>query len=97
MPTLLLLAEMGWQNVTEADGLAISITGMLIVFVALIGISLFIGLLPMLLARIEPWLPEGEGHHAPAHAAGATPADDPRIIAAIGYAKHLQSRGGGPS
>lgn len=95
----ILAQSSGWQGVADGNGLAISITGMLIVFVALTAITLFIAALPKVLAVIEPWFPESAGHHhgaapsAPA-TAPASAADDGAVIAAIGFAVHSRSQGG---
>lgn len=77
----------GWQGIVEGRGLAISTTGMLIVFVALATISTFIALLPKLLALIEPVFPESEGHHAPAAAPKSAPAaaKTKTVMAIAGY------------
>lgn len=98
MTLYLLLAAGGMQGIRDGNGLAISITGMLIVFAALVGISLFIGFLPMVLAWIEPFFPESEGHHGPAAsstAAGDGDDENLRLIAAIGYAKQAQAKTAG--
>ncbi|MEO0530249.1 MAG: OadG family protein [Planctomycetota bacterium] len=85
----------GWQAIVEADGLGISITGMLIVFVALTAISVFIGLLPKILGVLEPYLPEVGHHAAPDPAAGTakpTAGTDPRMVAAIAWARHQDGK-----
>lgn len=78
----------GSRNISEYDGLGISITGISIVFAALILISLFITCLPRVLAMLESVLPpESEPHQAPA----ATRADhDEAVVAAIGFALHAR-------
>lgn len=84
----------GWQAILDADGLGITITGMLIVFSALTAISVFIALLPRVLAVLEPYLPEVGAHAAPAtSAASASPAGvDPRMVAAIGWVQHQKGK-----
>gem|GEM_PF-831685 len=80
----------GFQAISDSNGVSIAITGMLIVFVALAIISLFIRLLPVMLAWLEPILPELESHgHAPS-VAQQLPADNEKIVAAIGYVLHLE-------
>lgn len=92
MSSIFLLAAGGLQGIADGNGLAVSITGMLIVFAALLGISLFIGFLPMVLARIEPFFPEVEGHHAPTGSSTQPEDENLRLIAVIGYAKHAQAK-----
>lgn len=80
------------QNVVDGQGIAIAVTGMAIVFTALVLISVFIALLPRVLAVLNPYLPESTHHgHAPpavpATAAASGNADeDTRIAVAIGVA-----------
>jgi Na+-transporting methylmalonyl-CoA/oxaloacetate decarboxylase gamma subunit len=83
----------GIQNIRDADGLGIALTGMVIVFSGLALITLFIAILPKALAQLAPYLPpEGAGHGAvarpPAQAAPA--ADEGELLAAIGYALHVE-------
>lgn len=80
----------GLRAILEADGLGITVTGMLIVFAALTTISLFISLLPKVLDLLEPYLPEIGAHAAAASvpASGANRDIDPRAVAAIGWALH---------
>jgi len=84
----------GYDAVAAGDGIAITVTGLLIVFVALSTISLFIGALPKLLELLGPYLPKIESHHdqqpsVGRKAAGANSgAVDPRLVAAIGWAVH---------
>lgn len=87
----------GWQNVVEGNGVAISLTGMLIVFCALTIISLFIAALPHVLAALDPWLPEMHHPHAKPTTALRKPseqtaADEEKMIAAIGYALHQRTQ-----
>ncbi len=84
----------GFRAIIEGNGIAITITGLLIVFAALTAISLFIGALPILLRVFGPYLPEIESPHdqpvGNSRAAEAAPKDglDPRLVAAIGWAMH---------
>ncbi len=80
----------GFQAISDGNGISISITGMLIVFVALSLISLFLRLLPSVLEKLEPILPRLESHTQPPTAAEQLPADKEKIIAAIGYVLHLE-------
>ena len=80
----------GFQAISEGEGVSIAVTGMLIVFFALAIISLFIRLLPMVLAVLEPILPRLESHTQPPTAAEQLPTDHEKIVAAIGYVLHLE-------
>ena len=82
----------GIQNITENDGVGISITGISIVFAALILISLFIASLPRILALLESVLPP-EAEHLAATAPGEKSNDhDEAVVAAIGFALHARRR-----
>lgn len=82
------------QNVIDAQGVALSIAGMAIVFTALTLISIAIVLLPKVLQRLAGILPAA--HHGqltarPAKAAAPAPTtDDTAIVAAIGYVLHTR-------
>ena len=84
------------QNIIDAQGLNLSITGMTIVFTALTLISIAIALLPKVLQLLAGILPAAGGHHgqpaaAPTKPAVSTPAtDDHAIVAAIGYVLHTR-------
>ena len=78
----------GWQNIVEHNGLTIAAIGMLIVFCALVFITLFIGALPKVLAALDPFLPEMHGSHGPPAAAERTKVDEEKVIAAIGMVLH---------
>jgi Na+-transporting methylmalonyl-CoA/oxaloacetate decarboxylase gamma subunit len=83
-----------YQNVVEGQGIEIAMTGMAIVFTALVLISVFIALLPRVLVVLNPFLPETTHHGhapstAPSAAAGTASADqeeEARIAVAIGVA-----------
>ena len=75
-------------NVSDGNAIAISITGMLIVFVALALITVFIGTLPRLLTALDPYLPAVQVHHHEAVPAESLPIDEERIVAAIGAVLH---------
>ena len=91
---------MSFQNIIDAGGIGLSLTGMTIVFVSLVLVSLFISWLPKVLPVVNAILPELEGHHhgvsMPAHAAPVVAAagGEEEIVAAIGFALHSR---GGPS
>lgn len=72
----------GVQNILDAQGFTVAITGMLIVFAALTIISIFISLLPRLVVLLANVFPEGH-HHAVQ--GKATKKDDDKLLAAIGF------------
>lgn len=82
---MIIAQSSGFQAISEGAGVSIAVTGMLIVFFALAIISLFIRLLPMLLGLMEPILPRLESHAQPPSAAERLPAENERLVAAIGY------------
>ena len=83
-----MIAQAGpnWQYVIDGNGLSVTVTGMLIVFFALIIISVFIALLPRVLTVVARFFPEKEEGVARA----AEP--DARVIAALGYVLHQRMR-----
>ncbi|NQV22892.1 MAG: OadG family protein [Rhodopirellula sp.] len=87
---MLLLASES-ANISAATGLAIAITGMLIVFVALILISLALTGLPRVLAVLNEYYPEKAEHAAPPSRPAGTA--DHEFAAAAAFAIHLH-RGG---
>ncbi len=74
--------DFGIQNILNAQGFTIAITGMLIVFAALTIISIFISLLPKLVVLLANVFPEG--HHHAVHGK-TTKKDDDKLLAAIGF------------
>jgi Na+-transporting methylmalonyl-CoA/oxaloacetate decarboxylase gamma subunit len=74
--------DFGVQNILNAQGFTVAIPGMLIVFAALTIISIFISLLPKLVAVLATIFPEGH-HHAVQ--GKATKKDDDKLLAAIGF------------
>jgi oxaloacetate decarboxylase gamma subunit len=91
----------GWENVTRADGLALALTGMLVVFTALALVSGFIALLPRALARLEARFPRSlPAEHARvtvAPAGGSLSADEQAALAAALAAiaaRHPEAFGG---
>jgi Na+-transporting methylmalonyl-CoA/oxaloacetate decarboxylase gamma subunit len=86
--TLLLLSQMTEPD--RSDGLAVAATGLLIVFTALILISLFIASLPRLLELVAQIWPEtDEAHGHPSHPESQV-ADDGAVLAAIGFVLHTE-------
>jgi oxaloacetate decarboxylase gamma subunit len=84
------------QNIVNGEGIGISITGMLIVFSALILISIFISVLPWVLKKLEFILPRGDeilGYEAPRREPSGKV--DESIAAAIGYALFKERMPGG--
>jgi len=84
---------LGFQNISEAGGVGLAVTGITIVFAALILVTLFIACLPRVLPLVNSLLPVVEGHHrAPLPAASpvADTAADDEIVAAVGSALHVQ-------
>ena len=83
--------QYSYQNVIDGQGISIAITGMLIVFTALVLISLFITVLPRIVSALNRRYPP-----AP-ELSSITPtlSTDPAVGAAIGFALHLRDRGAG--
>ncbi len=82
----------GFEAIADGNGISIAVTGMLIVFFALSFISLFIRLLPVVLAVLEPILPRLESHDQPPSAAESLDSDKERIVAAIGFVLHQEMK-----
>ena len=80
----------GWQNIVDGRGISISLTGMAIVFAALVIITLFIAAVPRVLDVLEPYLPKGHGHHASPSPGEETPLDHEKVVAAIGMVLHTE-------
>ena len=72
-----------------SDGLSIAATGMAIVFVALILVTLFISALPRILALLSVVLPEVPDRHARVDESESLLPDEP-MLAAIGYVLHRE-------
>ena len=87
--------DFSWQNVVDGRAIEISLSGMLIVFTALLLISAYIALVPRILKILSPLLP-AEKEPAPAVATGPRPDDIPQLelLAAIGYAYHCEQQAG---
>jgi len=80
------------QNIVDGQGLAIALTGMIIVFIVLIFISTFIVLLPKILAVIAKKFPETEGHFERTQ---EEEEDDGPLLAAIAFVLHQRRAGKG--
>ncbi|MCA9185568.1 MAG: OadG family protein [Pirellulaceae bacterium] len=72
-------------RISDGNGMAIAITGMVIVFVALTLIASFIGSLPHVLRFIDPYLPAVHDHAGSPPPDEQLPSDELPIVAAIGY------------
>lgn len=85
---------MGFDNIIDANGFGLAITGMGIVFTVLILVSLYIALLPRILPLVNTILPVVEHHHgAPMPSSGPRPTStaadvEAEVVAAIGVAMH---------
>lgn len=84
--SLPLLAEITFnlRNVSDNQGVAIAVTGLSIVFVALAMITLFISLLP----RLVPAAADAKIHETPAARPVANVDEELARVAAIGFALH---------
>ena len=63
---------MGFHHISAAGGIDLAVTGMTIVFTALVLVSLFIAGLPRVLPLINALLPMVEGHHGVASPSAVT-------------------------
>ncbi len=87
---------MGFQNISAAGGFGLAVTGMTIVFVVLVLVSLFIAALPRVLPLVNALLPVAEGHHGVATTSAVTvtaasvsaDAMSGEVVAAIGFVLH---------
>ena len=84
---------MGFQNIIDAQGIGLAVTGMAIVFVVLVLVSLFIAWLPRLLPVVNGILPPAAHHHGAPMPSAAPPGNvvsgpEEEIVAAIGIALH---------
>ncbi|PLX86317.1 MAG: hypothetical protein C0617_01700 [Desulfuromonas sp.] len=85
---------MGFENIINANGVTIAVTGIIIVFSALTIISLFIALLPKLLPLLGRLLPEEQHPHAPSPSQSS---DHEEILAAIAHALFRKQAGSLPT
>lgn len=73
--------------ITSEFGLPLAMTGIAVVFTALVLVTAFIAALPKLLPTLERWFPPAEhGHGAPAPRAD----ESEELAVAIGYALHRE-------
>ena len=88
----MLLLNVSMKNVYDANGIWISITGMTIVFAALILITIILSMMPRILPILEKIYPESEGHHhSTPSASNGSNGDEESLVAAIGFALHAHS------
>ncbi|WP_031480599.1 OadG family protein [Maridesulfovibrio frigidus] len=74
-----------WQHVTDGNGIALSLTGMGIVFVALLLVSLYIAMLPKLAAFCNMIIPPSAHHSGVEAPAPAGPNEAEIVAAAVAY------------
>ncbi|TIH19365.1 hypothetical protein D0S45_04075 [Marinifilum sp. JC120] len=79
-----------WDNVVAGNGVALSITGMCIVFTALLLVSVYIALLPKLAAFLNKIIPPSAHHsgpvaNAPAPQVQTGPSEAEIVAAAVAY------------
>ena len=87
----MLLASFDVSAMYSGEGVAIAATGMLIVFAALILITLFISALPHMLKVVARVIPEAPDKHAPQDRSAGLLADE-AVLAAIGFVLHTEVR-----
>ena len=87
----MLLATFDVSAMYRGEGVAIAATGMLIVFAALILITLFISALPRLLEVVAKVMPEAPDKHPPHDRSESLLADE-AVLAAIGFVLHTEVR-----
>ncbi len=75
---------------TDPRGVSIAIAGLLIVFVALLLISLFIASLPRILEFVARYWPEVDDSHGRHGHAENSDSDDAAVFAAIGFVLHTE-------
>lgn len=80
------------DNINNANGFSIALTGILIVFTALTLICAFLTNLPRMLVILNQYFPVNESHAAPAARPQSAAADD-ELVAAIGLAFHVHQSG----
>ncbi|MFW5501269.1 MULTISPECIES: OadG family protein [unclassified Maridesulfovibrio] len=79
-----------WNNVVAGDGVALSVTGMSIVFVALLLVSVYIALLPKIAAFCNKIIPPSAHHSGPVASAPTPqvktgPSEAEVVAAAVAY------------
>ena len=88
--TLLIFAQSSALEGEMSRGLSIAISGLVIVFSALLLISLFIASLPRVLELVAQVWPEVDDTHARAGHPESQVPDNTRVLAAIGYVLHTE-------
>jgi Na+-transporting methylmalonyl-CoA/oxaloacetate decarboxylase gamma subunit len=78
-----------FQNILDHQGFGVALTGLAIVFVSLVLITLAIAAMPKVLAALAGILPPERDHHA---APAVKPSNDEAMAVAIGFAMHTQAR-----
>jgi len=73
----------GWHNVINANGITITIVGMLLVFISLAIISIIIGSTPYLIKVVERYFPEQEEEFKKS---GVKTVSETEVVAAISAA-----------
>ncbi|MCP4173946.1 MAG: hypothetical protein GY758_24590 [Fuerstiella sp.] len=86
---MILAAVFDASRMFKGEGIAIAGTGLLIVFAALVLITLFIAALPRILEAVAIVLPEVPDRHAAADASESLLPDD-AVLAAIGFVLHSE-------
>ena len=80
------------QNIANEQGVAIAITGLIIVFTVLTLITIAIAMLPKILKTLEPYLPAPHVPHSKPAASGSAPKGNQDLLvaaaAAAAYHKH---------
>lgn len=94
MPLLVLFANFALVPMIDASmssrGLSIALSGLTIVFAALLLITLFIAALPHLLGMLHRVWPEVDHSHAHDDYPESQIAEDEAVLAAIGYVLHTE-------
>ncbi len=85
------IIEIDIDNIAKGQGITIAVMGMLIVFTALLLVSLSIAILPKVLDLLSGILP-AESPLVPT-ASSAKASDDGEVLAAIGLALHYHQQG----
>jgi oxaloacetate decarboxylase gamma subunit len=81
------------DNIANGDGYSIALSGLAIVFFALIVVTVFISILPRVLARFATVWPEAAAVPEAKTSTAAAENDD-GLIAAIGYIVHARQQDG---
>ena len=79
-----------YHNIASGQGFELAFAGMIIVFTALVLVTLFIALLPKALVVVNRLIPEAHLHTAPPPQRQSD--DDAAIAAAVGFALHARQQ-----